>query len=324
MKPRVWIGVKSPPAEIAGPLSELAEVVTGGDQGNLPGSTVAVCGGANAADGAFMDRVGPQLQLLAMPGIGLNHIDLAAASKRGILVCNNPDAPTESTAEHTVALLLAVAKRVMVGDMQLRGADIPRARMTGTEVLGRTLGVLGYGRIGRRVAEICALGLGMTVLVYDPFINPGQPIAPGISFTEDMDAIFARGDFVTLHTPLTAETRHLVGERQLRLMKRGSYLINASRGGVIDEAALIRALQDGHLAGAGLDVFDPEPPEPDNPLLKMPNVVVTPHIASRTDAGVRAMWGGVAHQIGQVLRGERPSNLANPEAWPGRVGGGQG
>lgn len=321
MKPRVWVGIKSPSAAILAPLAELAELSTGDDQDRLPGSTVVVCGGANRADAAFMDRVGPSLQLLAMPGIGLNHIDIAAASERGILVCNNPDAPTESTAEHTVALLLATAKRVMTGDMQLRGADISRADMLGTELRGLTLGVLGYGRIGRRVAEICSRGLGMSVLVHDPFVEPDQSVA-GVSFTGDMDEVFARSDVVTLHTPLTDGTRHLVGERQLRLMKRGSYLINASRGPVLDEAALIRALQDGHLAGAGLDVFDPEPPEADNPLLGMNNVVVTPHTASFTEAGVQAMWGGAARQIAQVLRGERPTHLANPEAWPGRVGQG--
>ncbi|MDE0329011.1 MAG: hypothetical protein OXI78_08010 [Anaerolineaceae bacterium] len=323
MKPRIWIGALTPPADIVEPLADIAEVVSG-DQDRLPGSTVVVSGGGRQADGAFMDHVGPEFQLLARPGIGLDQIDFDAAGERGILVCHNPDAPTESTAEHTVALLLAAAKRVMTGDMQLRGADIPRAEMRGTELRGLTLGVLGFGRIGRRVAEICALGLGMKVLVHDPFIEQDQPVAQGIRLTKDMDAVFTRGDVVSLHTPLTAETRHLVGERELRLMKRGSYLVNASRGAVLDEAALIRVLQEGYLAGAGLDVFDPEPPEPDNPLLKMSNVVVTPHIASHTEAGIRAMWGGTARQIGQLLRGERPTHLANPEVWPGRAGRGQG
>lgn len=247
---------------------------------------------------------------------------MAAASERGILVCNNPDAPGESTAEHAVALLLATAKRVFTGSLQLRQGEVDRASLIGTEVRGRTLGVLGYGRIGRRVAEICALGLGMSVLVYLPVVRSGLPRAEGIGFTSDLDALFARADFVTLHTPLKAETRHLVRERHLRLMKPGGYLINTSRGAVIDEAALIRALQDGHLAGAGLDVFDPDPPAADNPLLRMPNVVATPHIAPFTDASFRAMWRGVAGQIGRVLQGSRPANLVNPDAWPGRVGQG--
>ena len=158
MKPRIWAGKRPPTAELFAPLSKLAEISVDGDQNLLAGSTVVISGQGRMFDGPWMDGVGPQLQLLAMPGIGLDHIDVPAATERGILVCNNPDAPTESTAEHTVGLLLAVAKRIVTGDMQLRGADISRSHLRGTEVLGRTLGVLGYGRIGRRVAEICALG----------------------------------------------------------------------------------------------------------------------------------------------------------------------
>ena len=321
MKPRVWTNKPSLSDEILAPLSGLAEVTIDGDQSKLAGSTVVIVR-LESADSVFMDRVGPQLQLLARTGIGLDNIDIPAATERGILVCHTPDAPTESTAEHTVGLLLAIAKRIVAGDMQLRGADIARARaqLEGTEVRGRTLGVLGYGRIGRRVAEICALGLKMSVLVYDPFVDPNQPTPPGITFTDNLDTIFAQADFVTVHTPLTAETRHLVGERQLRLLKRGSYLINASRGLVIDEVALIKVLQEGHLAGAGLDVFDPEPPQADNPLLSMSNVVVTPHLGPYTDAGLLAIWNGTISQIVQHLQGERPTFLANPEAWPGPVG----
>ena len=320
MKPRIWASITPPTADLFTPLAELAEICVDGDQHLLAGSTVVIAGPARLHDGPWMDGVGQKLQLLAMPGIGLDHIDVPAATERGILVCNNPDAPTESTAEHTVGLLLAIAKRIVAGDMQLRGAEISRSLLRGTEVRGQTLGVLGYGRIGRRVAEICVLGLKMNVLVHDPYVDPDEEVEQGISFTSDMDALFSQADFVTLHTPLSAATHQLVGERQLRLMKRGSYLINASRGPVLDEAALIRVLQDGHLAGAGLDVFDPEPPLADNPLLRMPNVVVTPHTASFTHAGVMAMWSGVASQIAQLLRGDRPAFLANPEAWPGRVG----
>jgi D-3-phosphoglycerate dehydrogenase len=266
-----------------------------------------------------MDRVGPGLKLIARSGIGVDGIDIPAATERGILITNTPDAPTESTAEHAVALLLAIAKRVMVGDMQLRGADLPRSAMIGTEVKGRTLGVVGYGRIGRRVAEICALGLRMRVLAYDPFFAETVTPPEGVTFINDLDTLLAQADFVTLHTPLIPETHHLISERELGLMKPGSYLINASRGPVVDEAALIEALQTGHLAGAGLDVFDPEPPEPNNPLLKMTNVVLTPHIASSTQTGLSAMINGAVDQILQVLAGQRPIHLVNPDAWPGRV-----
>lgn len=307
------------PPSLRGQITELAEYVDDGDFEKLAGSTV-ISGIRRYYDGEFMDRVGPALVQIAKPGIGVDNIDLDAATSRGILVCNTPDAPSESTAEHAVALLMAVAKRVMVGDMQLRGvAEVGREEMQGTELIGSTLGIVGFGRIGRRVAEMTSLGIRMKVTIYDPLLPGDFKLPDGLSRTDDLDAIFAENQFVTLHTPLLAETHHLANERRLRLMKRGSYLINASRGGVVDEAALIRVLEDGHLAGAALDVFDPEPPLSDNPLLKMRNVVLTPHIASYTDSGMAAMQAGTAENIANVLKGERPRWIANPEAWPGRM-----
>jgi D-3-phosphoglycerate dehydrogenase len=314
MKPKVWLAFNWPD-DVVARLQEVAEVIFN-DPERLPGADVVI---VRHADGPFMDRVGPGLKLIARSGIGVDGIDIPAATERGILITNTPDAPTESTAEHAVALLLAIAKRVMVGDMQLRGADLPRSAMIGTEVKGQTVGVVGYGRIGRRVAEICALGLRMRVLAYDPFFAETLTPPEGITFINDLDTLLAQADFVTLHTPLIPETHHLISERELGLMKPGSYLINASRGPVVDEAALIEALQTGHLAGAGLDVFDPEPPEPNNPLLKMTNVVLTPHIASSTQTGLSAMINGAVDQILQVLAGQRPIHLVNPDAWPGRV-----
>ncbi len=318
MTKKVWMEWPLPPT-LATRLTALAEVVSDGDMAKLHGSTV-ISAIRRYYDGEFMDRVGPNLKMIAKPGIGVDNIDLDAATERGILVCNTPDAPSESTSEHAVALLMAVAKRVMVGDMHLRGAtDLGRDEMRGTELLGSSLGIVGYGRIGRRVAEMCALGIRMHVTVYDPFLPDDVALPAGVARTEDVDTIFAENRFVTLHTPLLPETHHLVNERRLRLMKPGSYLINASRGGVVDETALVKALQDGHLAGAGLDVFDPEPPLADNPLLKMKNVVLTPHIASNTEAGMAAMQAGTVDNIVNVLRDERPTWIANSEVWPGRM-----
>ena len=318
MRKKVWMEWSLPPA-LASQITGLAEYVDDGDMGKLQGSAV-ISGIRRYYDGDFMDQVGPELIQIAKPGIGVDNIDLDAATSRGILVCNTPDAPSESTAEHAVALLMAVAKRVMVGDMQLRGAaEIGREEMLGTELIGSSLGIVGFGRIGRRVAEMTALGIRMKVTIFDPLLPGDFKLPLGVSRTDDLDAIFAENQFVTLHTPLLPETRHLANERRLWLMKRGSYLINASRGGVVDEAALIKVLQEGHLAGAALDVFDPEPPMADNPLLKMRNVVVTPHIASYTDAGMAAMQAGTVENIARVLKGERPRWIANPEAWPGRT-----
>ena len=299
-------------------IREVADVVIDPTLEQAVGADIIVAG-ASKFDAAVMDQLGPNLKAIARTGIGVDTIDLAAATARNILVINTPDAPTESTAEHAVALLMAVAKRVMVGDMLLRGdTAIQRSDMLGTELLGRTLGVVGYGRIGRRVAEICALGLRMDVLVYDPYIQLDQPTPERVRLTDNLDELLSQAMFVTVHVPLLANTRHFIGEREMRLMPRGSYLINASRGPVIDEAALIRLLQEGHFAAAGLDVFDPEPPLADNPLLKMKNVVLTPHIASSTDRGIYAMMHGVADQIIQILNGERPPHIVN-HVWPGRV-----
>lgn len=317
MKPKIWMSWRWPSEGIMR-LETVAEVFSPGDSTQLPGVEVVIVG-QETIDGAVMDLIGPNLKVLARPGIGVDTIDLAAATARGILVINTPDGPTESTAEHTVALLLAVAKRVTLGDMQLRRGEISRPDLRGTEVRDRVLGVVGYGRIGRRVAEICSQGLKMRVLAYDPYVMESTVVQPGVEIVNNLAELLAQADVVTLHVPLTLQTRPLLGERELRLMKPGSYLINASRGPVVDEAALIRVLAEGHLAGAGLDVFDPEPPLPDNPLLQMTNVVLTPHIASYTDRGLEAMMHGVIDQILLILQGERPPFLVNPAAWPGRA-----
>lgn len=318
MKPKIWLEARFSP-EMLARLEAVAEVIEQPTMDNLSGVDAVVMSSVVTVDAAFMERAGPTLKVIARPGIGVDNIDIPAATERGILVVNTPDAPTESTAEHAVALLLALAKRVVAGDMKLRGTDISPTSLRGTEVRGRRLGVIGFGRIGRRVAEICGQGLGMRVMVYDPYIDRTQIAGPDLDIADDINTLLAQADFVTLHPALTPETRHLINEPALRRMKPGAYLINASRGPVVDEAALVQVLEEGHLAGAALDVFDPEPPLPENPLLRMPNVVITPHIAAYTDRGTQAMYGGTVEQVLQVLRGERPTFLLNPQAWPGRV-----
>jgi D-3-phosphoglycerate dehydrogenase len=319
MKPKVWLDLTIVPEAMA-KLADSAKVIFPGTFDNLPGVDGVILGIDNIADGAFMDRAGAALKVIARHGIGMNNVDIPAASARGILVVNTPDAPTESTAEHAVALIMALAKRVVAGDMSLRGANIPRAQLMGTELRGRTLGVVGVGRIGRRVAEICALGLQMRVMAYNPSLPDWSPLtALGVEPVDRLETLLAQADVVTLHASLTPETRHLMSERRLRLMKPTAYLVNTSRGSLVDEMALARVLAEGHLAGAALDVFDPEPPPPDHPLLRMTHVVVTPHTASYTDLGYQGMGLGAVEQTLQVLRGERPPNLLNPEVWPGRI-----
>ena len=318
MRPKVWTEVNLHPEALARLQAE-AEVITNAKVADLPGADAAVIGGSTV-DGAFLDAAGPNLKLVIRHGIGYNTVNVPAASERGILAANTPDGPTESTAEQAVALLLDVAKRVVKSDMYLRRNELhDRMALRGTEVYDHLLGVVGYGRIGRRVTEICVQGLKMRALIFDPFLPADAELPDGVIRTDDLDDLLSRADFVTLHTPLMPETHHLISDRELALMKAGSYLINVSRGPVVDELALIRALESGHLAGAALDVFDPEPPEPDNPLLRMENVVVTPHNASNTPQGSYRMSTGVADQVLQVLKGERPDHLLNPEVWPGRV-----
>ena len=301
-------------------LEEVANVTIDPTFENTSKADIIVLGGyPKAVDGVFMDSC-PNLKYIAKPGIGVDNIDIAAATERGILLSNTPDAPTESTAEHAVALLMAVAKRVMVGDRQMRGDhSLERADMVGTELLNSKLGVVGYGRIGRRVCEICALGLKMDVQVYDPYVDQNQETSAGVTLVDNLDAMLSQSTFVSVHVPLMPATRHYIGEREMRLMPQGSYLVNASRGPVVDEQALIKLLQEDHFSAVGLDVFDPEPPEPDNPLLSMKNVVTTPHIASSTTKGISDMMNGVADQIIQAANGEKPTYLVNPEVWPGRM-----
>jgi D-3-phosphoglycerate dehydrogenase / 2-oxoglutarate reductase len=317
MKPNVWSEVPLHP-EALERLQAVAEVLPGNPE-LLAGAEAAIIG-RSTVDAAFIEAAGPSLKLVIRHGIGYNTLDVPTATRYGVLSANTPDAPTESTAEQAVGLLLAVAKVIVKSDMVMR-ANKPASllELRGVEVRDRVLGVVGYGRIGRRVTEICALGLKMPVIVFDPFLSSGVALPEGVTQVDSLDALLPQIDFLTLHTPLMPETHHLISDRQLHMMKPGSFLINVSRGPVVDEPALIRALQDGHLAGAGLDVFDPEPPLPDNPLLQMTNVVVTPHVASNTDKGYWKMSQSVVDQVLQVLAGERPSFLIDPAAWPGRM-----
>ncbi|MFN8441774.1 MAG: hydroxyacid dehydrogenase [Caldilineaceae bacterium] len=318
MKPKIWY-MWEPGAEIRQKLEPIAEVVANGTMEQLAGASAVVINNVIDASGSFMDQAGPSLKAICRPGIGIDNVNLADATARGILVINTPDAPTESTAEHTVALLMALAKRVVVGHNQVTRWD--RSNTLGMELKGRTLGVVGYGRIGRRVVEICGLGLRMNVIVFDPFLPASVAITqPAVERVYSLDELLKQADVLTLHCPSTPETYHLIGKEQLQTLRKGSYLINASRGPVVDEAALIAALQEGHLGGAAMDVFDPEPPPADNPLLTMINVIATPHIASNTDKGTFLMSHGVADQLVQLFSGERPPNICNPQAWPGRMG----
>jgi D-3-phosphoglycerate dehydrogenase len=237
---------------------------------------------------------GKRLKAVSCVGVGYDHIDLDAAGELGIYVLNTPVANTNSVAEHTMYLLIACARNAREVTDLLLGGDFGAARKKrAMQVAGRVLGLVGCGNIGRMVAKKAALGFGMTVIGYDPFVRPGQKLEY-ITLVESADDVYRNADFVSLHIPATPETRASVGKRQFELMKPTAFFINAARGAVVVEEDLIEAIENKTIAGAGLDVFEQEPPAPGNPLLSMPNVVATPHYA----AASRVAWDTmVLHSI---------------------------
>jgi D-3-phosphoglycerate dehydrogenase len=225
-----------------------------------------------------------KLRAVVRAGVGVDNIDVAAATRKGIIVMNTPGGNTVSTAEHTITMMMALARHIPIADQSMHSKKWERSKFVGTQLAGKTLGVVGLGRIGREVARRAA-GLDMKVIGYDPFLAPDRASQLGIEATGDLATLLPRVDFLTVHTPLTAETTSLIGAKEIALMKKGTRVLNCARGGIVNEEALADALKSGHLAGAALDVFVQEPPAPDHPLLALANVVVTPHLgASTTEA----------------------------------------
>ena len=222
-----------------------------------------------------------KLKAIARAGVGVDTIDVAAATRQGIVVMNTPGGNTVSAAEHTIALLMSLARRVPQADAVMKAGGWDRSKFVGTQITGKTLGVIGLGRIGREVAKR-AVGLEMKVLAYDPFLTPEKAEEMGFTGVASVAAMLPLVDFLTIHVPLTDETKSLIGAKELAAMKPTARVLNVARGGVIDEAALAEALTKGTIAGAGIDVFGAEPPAADNPLLKAPNVVLTPHLGAST------------------------------------------
>jgi len=265
-----------------------------------------------------LDRA-PRLRAIGRVGIGVDNIDLAAATERGICVVNTPDAPTEPVAEKVVGWMLMLAHRLREADRVARGTGWQeRGTLLGHDLVGKTLGMIGLGRVGGRVAQICSTALRMRVLAYDPYANPAHAHLLGLELVPSLDELLPAADFVSLHCPLNDETRGMLGERELRMIKPTAYLVNAARAQIVREEALLRALREGWIAGAAIDVFPSEPPPPDHPLLALDNVVLSPHVASFTHEGVMRMSMGSVEQVLMVLRGERPPNLVNPEVWEKR------
>jgi D-3-phosphoglycerate dehydrogenase len=257
----------------------------------------------------------PTLLVLSTSGAGYDPVDVAACTAAGVLVVNQAGANAEAVAEHTIAMMLGLSKHIMQTDRALRQKQgLVREAFKGWNAQGRTVGIIGLSHVGRRVARICGKGLEMRVLAYDPYI-PAADFQTHGAVPVTLDELLRQADFVTVHCPLTDETRGLIAQPQLALMRPGAVLINTARGGIVDEVALASALESGQIAGAGIDVWTVEPPPPDHPLLRFDNVIATCHTAGVTVDSRHNMAQWNAEQLVQIFHGIRPPRLINPAAW---------
>jgi D-3-phosphoglycerate dehydrogenase / 2-oxoglutarate reductase len=250
----------------------------------------------------------PHLRVLARAGVGLDNVDVEAATKAGVMVVNAPSSNTVSAAEHAVGLLLATARNVPQAMASLKAGEWKRSEFTGAELYGKVAGILGLGRIGELVAQRLA-AFGMQVIAYDPYVPTARAAQLGVRLVP-LEDLLAEADFITVHLPKTAETAGLIGERELRLVKPGVLIVNAARGGIVNEHALALALKDGRVGGAGIDVFATEPCT-DSPLFGFPNVVVTPHLGASTHEAQEKAGTQVARSVRLALLGEFVPDAVN-------------
>ena len=261
-------------------------------------------------------EAGKRLQVIARAGIGVDNIDVNAATSQGIAVVNAPTGNTIAATEHTLAMLLALARNLPQAHQSLKEGNWNRSAFIGIEVRNKTLGIIGLGRVGSEVARR-AKGFTMRLIAYDPFVSPDFANILGVELVS-LDDLLAQSDFVTIHAPLTQGTSHLIGERELAMMKPGSHIVNVARGELIDEAALLKALDDGTIASAALDVFMEEPPG-ESPLVKHPKVVVTPHLGASTQEAQREVALEVSEQVLAIFRGEPARYIVNAPFMPPEV-----
>lgn len=284
----------------------------------LKGMDGMVCLLTDAIDGEIMDAE-PNLKVISNYAVGFDNIDVDAATERGIPVTNTPGVLTETTADFAWALLMAIARRVVEADKFTREGKFKGWRpqlLLGSDVYGKTIGIVGMGRIGQAMARR-ARGFDMNILYYDEY-RPDPEVEKELGLTYvPFDELLQKADYVSIHVPLMESTHHLIGERELKLMKKTAYLINSARGPIVDEKALVKALQEKEIAGAGLDVFEDEP-ELAPGLAELDNVVLAPHIASATIETRSKMATMAAEGCLSVLKGEKPVNLVNEEVWDKR------
>ena len=265
-------------------------------------------------------RRAPNLLIVSSNGAGYDPVDVEACTAAGVLVLNQSGGNAHSVAEHALGMLLTLSKRIIEADRALRrDPNVSRNALMGTEAQGKTIGIVGLGNVGRRIAELCNGLLGMTVLAYDPYLTSTEMAARGGKKVE-LDELLQRSDYVSINCPLTKESRGMIGARQFALMQPHAYFITTARGFIHDEAALLEALRNKKIAGAGLDVWSKEPPPADHPLLQFDNVLASPHTAGVTREARINMGKIAAEQLLDALDGKRPPRIINPEVWPDYAG----
>ncbi|MEQ8819486.1 MAG: phosphoglycerate dehydrogenase [Sumerlaeia bacterium] len=257
------------------------------------------------------------LKVIGRAGVGIDNVDLHSASKRGIVVMNTPGGNTISTAEHAISMLMACARLIPAADASMKAGKWDKKAFMGSELNGKTLGIIGLGRIGQEVAKRM-VGFGMTILGYDPFVSGERMNQLGVT-SASVDEICEKADFITLHSPLTDETRNIINAERLAKMKKGARIVNCARGGLVDEEALAKALTDGPVAGAAFDVFATEPLPVDSPLRSLPNMVLTPHVAASTTEAQEKVAVQVAEQIVDLLQNGKIVNAINAPSIPPEI-----
>ncbi|KAK0856209.1 hypothetical protein LTS02_010737 [Friedmanniomyces endolithicus] len=262
---------------------------------------------------ASLLAAGKKLRFVARAGVGVDNVDLDAATKLGIIVVNSPQGNINAAAEHTIALLMAVARNVGAASLSLKGGKWERSKLVGIEVKGKTLGILGLGKVGLTVAR-AAGGLGMRLSAFDPYANPALAASANVEILPTMDELFEQADFLTIHTPMIASTKGLIGSAELSKMQPTARVLNVARGGIVDESALLEALEAGTIAGAGIDVFTSEPPKPGDTaskLIQHPKVVATPHLGASTMEAQENVSIDVCEQVLSILSGQLPRSAVN-------------
>jgi D-3-phosphoglycerate dehydrogenase / 2-oxoglutarate reductase len=261
-------------------------------------------------------RRAPNLLIVSSNGAGYDPVDVEACTAAGVLVVNQSGGNAHSVAEHVLGMLLTLSKRILEADRTMRREpNVNRNDLMGAEAQGKTIGIVGLGHVGRRVAELCNGLLGMKVLAYDPYLTAAEMTGRGGEKVE-LDELLRRADYVSINCPLTKESRGMIGAREFALMQRHVYFITTARGFIHDEAALLEALRGKRIAGAGLDVWSKEPPPPDHPLLQFDNVLASAHTAGITREARINMARIAAEQMLDALDGNRPPRIINPEVWP--------